>query len=207
MLRWGGTLLVTTPNQARLAVALEALRGRPLESGSTRAPITCASSRARTLRERAAGGRLRATSDVRAEGGSAAGAPGAARGRALTRPPALLAAAGWSARALRGPWPWPWPWRGPSPWRAPWPSPRPSPWPRPGRGGRPRGRPPWRPASAGRGRAPGWTVRIAPALSPRRSSKFARRTQAAGAAGLELDRALVVGVRGVAGARRSRRSR
>jgi ubiquinone/menaquinone biosynthesis C-methylase UbiE len=31
VLRWGGTLLVTTPDQPRLAVALEALRGRPLE--------------------------------------------------------------------------------------------------------------------------------------------------------------------------------
>ena len=31
MLRWGGTLLVTTPNLPRLGVALEALRGRPLE--------------------------------------------------------------------------------------------------------------------------------------------------------------------------------
>jgi 2-polyprenyl-3-methyl-5-hydroxy-6-metoxy-1,4-benzoquinol methylase len=31
VLRWGGTLLVTTPNQARLTVALEALRGGPLE--------------------------------------------------------------------------------------------------------------------------------------------------------------------------------
>jgi 2-polyprenyl-3-methyl-5-hydroxy-6-metoxy-1,4-benzoquinol methylase len=31
VLRWGGTLLVTTPNQPRLAVAWEALRGRPLE--------------------------------------------------------------------------------------------------------------------------------------------------------------------------------
>jgi 2-polyprenyl-3-methyl-5-hydroxy-6-metoxy-1,4-benzoquinol methylase len=31
VLRWGGTLLVTTPNQPRLGVALEALRGRPLE--------------------------------------------------------------------------------------------------------------------------------------------------------------------------------
>ncbi len=31
VLRWGGTLLVTTPNQPRLVVALEALRGRPLE--------------------------------------------------------------------------------------------------------------------------------------------------------------------------------
>ena len=31
VLRWGGTLLVTTPNLPRLAVALEALRGAPLE--------------------------------------------------------------------------------------------------------------------------------------------------------------------------------
>ena len=31
VLRWGGTLLVTTPNLPRLAVALEALRGGPLE--------------------------------------------------------------------------------------------------------------------------------------------------------------------------------
>ena len=31
VLRWGGTLLVTTPNLPRLGVALEALRGRPLE--------------------------------------------------------------------------------------------------------------------------------------------------------------------------------
>ena len=31
VLRWGGTLLVTTPNVARLGVALEALRGAPLE--------------------------------------------------------------------------------------------------------------------------------------------------------------------------------
>ncbi len=31
VLRWGGALLVTTPNQARLAVALEALAGHPLE--------------------------------------------------------------------------------------------------------------------------------------------------------------------------------
>ncbi|CAB4943381.1 unannotated protein [freshwater metagenome] len=31
VLRWGGTLLVTTPNLARLTVALEALRGAPLE--------------------------------------------------------------------------------------------------------------------------------------------------------------------------------
>ena len=31
VLRWGGALLVTTPNQARVAVALEALAGRPLE--------------------------------------------------------------------------------------------------------------------------------------------------------------------------------
>ena len=31
VLRWGGTLLVTTPNQPRLVVALEALRGAPLE--------------------------------------------------------------------------------------------------------------------------------------------------------------------------------
>jgi 2-polyprenyl-6-hydroxyphenyl methylase/3-demethylubiquinone-9 3-methyltransferase len=31
VLRWGGTLLVTTPNQARAAIALEALAGRPLE--------------------------------------------------------------------------------------------------------------------------------------------------------------------------------
>jgi SAM-dependent methyltransferase len=32
VLRWGGTLLVTTPDQPRVAVALEALRGRPLEA-------------------------------------------------------------------------------------------------------------------------------------------------------------------------------
>lgn len=31
VLRWGGTLLVTTPNVPRLGVAVEALRGRPLE--------------------------------------------------------------------------------------------------------------------------------------------------------------------------------
>ena len=31
VLRPGGTLLVTTPGQPRLVVALEALRGRPLE--------------------------------------------------------------------------------------------------------------------------------------------------------------------------------
>ena len=31
VLRWGGTLLVTTPNLPRAGVALEALRGRPLE--------------------------------------------------------------------------------------------------------------------------------------------------------------------------------
>lgn len=31
VLRWGGVLLVTTPNLARAAVVLEALRGRPLE--------------------------------------------------------------------------------------------------------------------------------------------------------------------------------
>ena len=31
VLRWGGVLLVTTPNQARVVVALEALAGRPLE--------------------------------------------------------------------------------------------------------------------------------------------------------------------------------
>lgn len=31
VLRWGGALLVTAPNQPRLVVALEALRGRPLE--------------------------------------------------------------------------------------------------------------------------------------------------------------------------------
>ncbi len=31
VLRWGGTLLVTTPNLPRLGVALEALRGAPLE--------------------------------------------------------------------------------------------------------------------------------------------------------------------------------
>jgi 2-polyprenyl-3-methyl-5-hydroxy-6-metoxy-1,4-benzoquinol methylase len=31
VLRWGGTLLVTTPNQARLVVAFESLRGAPLE--------------------------------------------------------------------------------------------------------------------------------------------------------------------------------
>ncbi len=31
VLRWGGTLLVTTPNQPRLVLALEALRGGPLE--------------------------------------------------------------------------------------------------------------------------------------------------------------------------------
>jgi 2-polyprenyl-3-methyl-5-hydroxy-6-metoxy-1,4-benzoquinol methylase len=31
VLRWGGTLLVTTPDQPRLRIALEALRGRPLE--------------------------------------------------------------------------------------------------------------------------------------------------------------------------------
>ena len=31
VLRWGGTLLVTTPNLPRLGVAVEALRGRPLE--------------------------------------------------------------------------------------------------------------------------------------------------------------------------------
>jgi 2-polyprenyl-3-methyl-5-hydroxy-6-metoxy-1,4-benzoquinol methylase len=31
VVRWGGVLLVTTPNQARLRVALEALRGGPLE--------------------------------------------------------------------------------------------------------------------------------------------------------------------------------
>ena len=31
VLRWGGTLLVTTPNLPRLGVALEALRGVPLE--------------------------------------------------------------------------------------------------------------------------------------------------------------------------------
>lgn len=31
VLRWGGTLLVTTPNLARFGVALEALRGAPLE--------------------------------------------------------------------------------------------------------------------------------------------------------------------------------
>lgn len=31
VLRWGGTLLVTTPNQARVAVAVDALRGRALE--------------------------------------------------------------------------------------------------------------------------------------------------------------------------------
>ena len=31
VLRWGGTLLVTTPNLPRLAVAVEALRGAPLE--------------------------------------------------------------------------------------------------------------------------------------------------------------------------------
>ncbi len=32
VLRWGGTLLVTTPNLPRLGVALEALRGAPLEA-------------------------------------------------------------------------------------------------------------------------------------------------------------------------------
>ncbi len=31
VLRWGGTALVTTPNQARLTLAAEALRGAPLE--------------------------------------------------------------------------------------------------------------------------------------------------------------------------------
>ena len=31
VLRWGGALLVTVPNQARLVVALEALAGKPLE--------------------------------------------------------------------------------------------------------------------------------------------------------------------------------
>ena len=31
VLRWGGTLLVTTPNLPRVAIALEALRGAPLE--------------------------------------------------------------------------------------------------------------------------------------------------------------------------------
>ena len=31
MLRWGGTLVVSTPNLPRLGVALEALRGAPLE--------------------------------------------------------------------------------------------------------------------------------------------------------------------------------
>lgn len=56
-LRWGGTLLATTPDQPRLAVALEALRGRPLEARLDPRADHLRFFTARTLREvlRAAG--------------------------------------------------------------------------------------------------------------------------------------------------------
>ena len=68
VLRWGGTLLVTTPNQPRLAVALEALRGHPLEERLDPLADHLRFFTARTLREVLVAAGF-AETDVRAEGG------------------------------------------------------------------------------------------------------------------------------------------
>ena len=179
VLRWGGTLLVTTPNLPRLGVAAR---------GAARAPARGAPGPARrppALLHRAdARGVLRdagfAEVAVRRERRAAVGAPRAHRRRALALPARRIVperALQGVARDVRRAWAraTAWPAASSSSWPSPWRA-RPA-------CATPRGRSPGPAPSAGRGRAPGRTCPLAAAALPASSWNWARRIQVSGVAG------------------------